>query len=104
MPEAFSRELQNKSASRDDDSSGVISKMARVLTQPNTVPKSPSGQRGTPSAARKWEQRVRRQRVLPNVSSLGEIYLVDMSIIPSLLDTTNYALMSDNVNYIGNRT
>ena len=38
---------------------------------------------------------MRRQQVLTNVSSLGKIHLVDMSVVPSLLDTTDCVLMSD---------
>ena len=73
--------------------------MARVLKQPAEL-ESPSGKRTTPSAALKsGSKHVRRQRVLTNVSSLGEIHLVDMSVEPSLLDTTDCVLMSDSVDY-----
>ena len=76
MTEAFSLELRNKSASRDDASSGGESKVARVLIKP-TKPESPSGKRATPSAELvSGSKRVRRQRVLTNVSFLGEIYQV----------------------------
>ena len=34
-----------------------------------------------------------------SVSSPGEIHLVDMSVVPQLLDTTDYVLMSDSVDY-----
>ena len=37
--------------------------------------------------------------MLTNMSSLGEIYLVDMGVVPSLLDTTDCVLMSDSVDY-----
>ena len=90
MTEVFFRELRNKSASRDDDSSGGKSKMARVLTQ-STKPESSSGKRATASAElESGSKRVQRQRVLTNVSSRG-IHLVDMSVMPSLLDTTVYS-------------
>ena len=73
----FSWELRNKSASRDDDSSGGKSKVARVLTQP-TKPELLFGKRATPrSELSSGRKLVRRQRVLTNVCSLGEIQLVD---------------------------
>ena len=37
---------------------------------------------------------MRRQRVLTNVSSL-----VDMGVVPLLLDSTDYVLMSDSLHY-----
>ena len=43
--------------------------------------------------------RVRKQRVLTDVSSLGEIHLVDSGHIPSLLQEADCVLMSDSVQY-----
>ena len=37
--------------------------------------------------------------MLTNTSSLGVIHLVDMRVEPSLLNTTDCALMSDSVDY-----
>ena len=84
--EAFFRGLRNKSADRDDDSSGGEFKVARVLTQP-TKPESSSGKRATPSA----ELESGSKRVLKNVSSLGEIQLVDMSVVCCLIRLTMYS-------------
>ena len=39
------------------------------------------------------------QRMLTNVSPLGEIHLDNMGVIPSLLDTIDCILMSDSVDY-----
>ena len=86
MTEAFHRELRNQTASCDDYSSGGETMVARVPTEPE----SSSGKRATPSAElESGSKRVRRQRVPTNVSSLGKIYMVDMSVVPSLLDTTD---------------
>ena len=42
-------------------------------------------------------RRVRKQRVLTNVSFLGEMHLVDSGFIPSLLQEADCVLMSDSV-------
>ena len=44
-------------------------------------------------------RRMRKRRVLTNVSSLGEIHLVDSGHIPSLLQEADCVYMSDSVQY-----
>ena len=88
MTEDFARRLRKKRpGSHDDDTGGVASTVVREVTRP-AEPEASSGREIGPSdaserTAEKAEnavnagRRVRKQRVLTNVSSLGEIHLVD---------------------------
>ena len=58
--------------------------MARVLTQSREL-ESSSGKNATPSAEfESGSKSVQRQRLLTNVSSLVEIHMVAMSVVPAL--------------------
>ena len=37
--------------------------------------------------------------MLMKMSALGEIHLLDISVVPSLLDTTDYVLMLNSIDY-----
>ena len=110
LTEDFARRLRKKRpGSHDDDAGGVASTVAREVTRP-AEPKASSGREIGPSdvserTAEKAEnavnagRRVRKQQVLTNVSSLGEIHLVDSGHIPSLLQEADCVFMSDSVQY-----
>ena len=110
MTDDFARRLRKeRPGSHDDDAGGVASTDARKVTRP-AEPEASSGREIGPSdvserTAEKAEnavnagRRVRKQRVLTNVASLGEIHLVESGHIPSLLQEADCVVMSDSVQY-----
>ena len=103
MTEDIARRLRKKRPGSHDDDAGVASTVARKVMRP-AEPEASSG-RETGSSdvlARIAERvedavnagrRVRKQRVLTNVSSLGEIHLVESDHIPPLQQEAHCILM-----------
>ena len=109
MTEEFSRRLRVKPVSHDGDEGGGVSTVGKEVTPLEPEPDT-SSRKGMPSCAESasvsasgTSKRVRTQRVLTNVSALGEIHSVDVDGALWFFDDVDSIFMTDVVQYIGNR-
>ena len=101
MTEEFSQQLRKKSGSHDDDASGVGSKVDRGVT-PSTEPEPPSVEGKSTRVLLESDavsKRVRTPRVVTNVSTLGEMHLVDSGVELCVLNEVDCALLTDGTAY-----
>ena len=103
MTEEFLRRLRMKPVSHHGDTGGGESTVGQGVTQPE--PEAPSEKGRSPSAepasvsAGDGTKRVRTPRVLTNVSTLGEIHLMEVNAVKSFLDDVDSILLTDCADY-----
>ena len=104
MTEEFSRRLRLKPASHDGDEGGGVT-VGKEVTPLEPEPDT-SSRKGVPSctesasvSASGTSKRVRTQRVLTNVSALGEIHSVDVDGASSFCDDVDSIFMTDAAQY-----
>ena len=96
MTEEFLRRLRKKPVSHDGDTGGGESTVGQGVTplQPEPEAPSPSAEPASVSAGN-GTKRARTPRVLTNVSTLGEVYLMEVDAVKSFLDDVDSILLTD---------
>ena len=105
MTEEFSRRLRLKPVSHEGDVGGGVSTVGKEVTPLEPEPDT-SSRKGMASCAESasvsasgTSKRMRTQRVLTNVSALGEIHSVDVDGALSFCDDVDSIFMTDGAQY-----